>query len=679
MNFFPFGTQYYREPTPLPSEWAKDLKNISKAGYTHIQLRPQWKWHEKEQGNYTFDDIDALMDLAHKNNLKVIIKPMLECAPDWIFRNYEGHRVGFNGIPMPPFSHGAFYVGGWLPCFDNPHVEKYAFEYSKTIAERYNDHPALWFYNAWNEPRSRPAGQCQCEHSKESYRNWLRNKFGTIENMNAIYGKAYTSFELIDPPASANDYVEMLLWRDWATYAVSQHVKIVYDGIKSVDSSKKVMCHVGCCQMINDSLFDSTDDVLNASVVDFYGTSFPVALHPKNLLDMNGANLVGDWLRCVDENFWVQEFYPNEGEWGRPPKKEELRRILWSALSTGTNGFTFWQYRSERLGNETNGWGMREINGNATERSQVCDEIAQKLVKYGSILKDTKRRKPKIAQIFHKDSDVLSRLQSCKEAFMIDEKPGGDNFYKRALAANHFLFGTSLVGGIDFVTWEKDFTDYKAITLASNEIITETMANKLRDYVKAGGNLIIEFPFACRDENTWVSLERPNNKLEDLLGFKEKSRITSDDEVAEFEQLSQITNLPWYIECEPKKDAIIFGKWNTGAPCAVKNKYGKGCVYSLIASPSLVYKGEYSAPANSISKYILSDIGFEHVLPTGLSIKIRENEKHSIMFIFNYSNEDIELNFTMQNREAWDMHNTEIIGDIVKIKHKGYVIICETK
>ena len=42
MDFFPYGVQYYRQPTPLPSEWKEDLKNIKDAGYTHIQLRPQW-------------------------------------------------------------------------------------------------------------------------------------------------------------------------------------------------------------------------------------------------------------------------------------------------------------------------------------------------------------------------------------------------------------------------------------------------------------------------------------------------------------------------------------------------------------------------------------------------------------------------------------------------------------
>ena len=34
-SFFPFGTQYYREPTPLPAEWEGDLLEISRAGYTH--------------------------------------------------------------------------------------------------------------------------------------------------------------------------------------------------------------------------------------------------------------------------------------------------------------------------------------------------------------------------------------------------------------------------------------------------------------------------------------------------------------------------------------------------------------------------------------------------------------------------------------------------------------------
>ncbi len=47
LDFYPYGVQYYRAPTPLPEEWEADLDEIARIGYTHVQYRPQWRWHQK--------------------------------------------------------------------------------------------------------------------------------------------------------------------------------------------------------------------------------------------------------------------------------------------------------------------------------------------------------------------------------------------------------------------------------------------------------------------------------------------------------------------------------------------------------------------------------------------------------------------------------------------------------
>ncbi len=669
LDFFPYGVQYYRQPTPLPKEWAEDLKNIKAAGYTHIQLRPQWKWAERVEGKYLFDDIATLMDLAYKNDLKVIIKPMVECAPDWIFALYGGSRVGFRGVPIPPIAHGAFYVGGWLPCFDNPKVKEGAANFAKALASRFKDHPALWFYNAWNEPRSRPTGQCQCEHSKKAYREYLKKRFHTIEELNEFYQKAYTSFEFIDPPCSATDYVEMTLWREWAGVAVSEHVKNVYDAIKSVDPEKIVMCHVGGCQMVNDPLDDTTNDMLNASVVDFYGTSFPVALEPKTVEEISMPMIIGDWLRRVDKNFWIQEFYPCQEEWGKEPEDSNLRRLLWLSIATGCKGWTYWQYRSERVGNESNGWGMREISGEETNRSRVCDDIGQKLKEIGSVLVKAERKPVQVAQIYHTKEDLLSRLEEWKENFVDEDKRGVPYKYRKSLVMGHINFNSCLENGMDFVTWDDDFSKYKLICCEGEEIISPEMAEKLKEYVRAGGNLFVEYPFGERDINTWVSPKRPNNGLEELLGiretalYRENHRASIDNVVFE--------DIPIYIKAKVVGEPKVFGHWDTGEPCAFENSFGKGKVFTVI-SPVSFAKGQGDFTISHIAKYIYNNIGIGPVLPEGLFKIEREGKEGSITFIFNFSEKSQALN--IQNSKTVDSDKCEIQGDKVKIDKGGFAV-----
>ena len=74
------GTQYYRSPTPLPEEWEGDLARMGDFHLDIIQIRINWRNNELRENEYTFDDVDRLMELAEKYNKKVVIKFLLDIA-----------------------------------------------------------------------------------------------------------------------------------------------------------------------------------------------------------------------------------------------------------------------------------------------------------------------------------------------------------------------------------------------------------------------------------------------------------------------------------------------------------------------------------------------------------------------------------------------------------------------
>ena len=61
-------------------------------GLDLMQIRLQWRQNERKEGSYTFDDVDMLFTLAEKYDREVIIKFMLEDAPQYIFEKYGGYR-----------------------------------------------------------------------------------------------------------------------------------------------------------------------------------------------------------------------------------------------------------------------------------------------------------------------------------------------------------------------------------------------------------------------------------------------------------------------------------------------------------------------------------------------------------------------------------------------------------
>ena len=87
-DHIPLGFQYYRAPTPAPSEWEKDLSRLASDGYDTVKLWLQWRWNEPEEGVYDFSDIDELMRLCVKYKLKAVLNLILDVTPVWLDRKY---------------------------------------------------------------------------------------------------------------------------------------------------------------------------------------------------------------------------------------------------------------------------------------------------------------------------------------------------------------------------------------------------------------------------------------------------------------------------------------------------------------------------------------------------------------------------------------------------------------
>ena len=199
------ATQYYRAPTPLRDEWENDITNMSELSIDTFQIRINWRWNERVEGIYDFSDVDELFDIAERQGKKVIVKFLLECAPQYVFDKYGGTIIGPKGELIRGGSHGAFY-SGWKPCFTNPDVRKRASLFVEEVTKRYRDRKSLILYNAWNEIRNKPVEECFCPHCRAAFGRYLKEKFGTIERLNSYYGAAEESFENIALPSMPHGY-----------------------------------------------------------------------------------------------------------------------------------------------------------------------------------------------------------------------------------------------------------------------------------------------------------------------------------------------------------------------------------------------------------------------------------------------------------------------------------------
>jgi beta-galactosidase len=122
-NYFPFGSQYYRAPSPHKEEWDRDLKNMSQAGFNIIKFWIQWRWNNPAEGEYYFDDIEKLMDLSAKYKLRVMLNTIFDVAPAWIYEKYsDASMITLGGKVIGPQTQPHRQIGGLGYCFNNDKV-----------------------------------------------------------------------------------------------------------------------------------------------------------------------------------------------------------------------------------------------------------------------------------------------------------------------------------------------------------------------------------------------------------------------------------------------------------------------------------------------------------------------------------------------------------------------------
>ncbi len=462
------------------------------------------------------------------------------------------------------------------------------------------------------------------------------------------------------------------MWRQWAAYAVAEQVKFIERAIRSVDSEKPVMVHAGGCNVARDPACDASDDLLNSASTDRYGFSMNVPYSPGTPLEYNEVEFQSSWLRRVDPDYWCHEFYGKSPKWGKITDPSILKRHIWMAIAAGCGGFTFWEYRTVRMGIMSAGFGLRDLDGAETETSRVCEAAVRIINKKGRLLKQTRRPKARVALLHCTQSDLLQRLLAMKTWLGNAQNvmPDVDYPYKNAIRSAHLGYqgnGES----VDWVIPGDDLSAVKLLHLSCIEIVSSSTAEWLKQYVKTGGVLVIEHPFAARDEKTWLNMKRPGYGLDILCGCYEKKRIalpenTDSREIAAFNNGLQVSAKVWRVELELLGDGETIAHWKNGRIAAVRNSFGQGLVYTLGANCSLSYNGQWDDSIFDLSSWILNDAGLE---PTDtdrdrqLWIRKRVGSEVEIWFIFNVSKDAKQISLPQRPITVWQAVNAAQTGE----------------
>ena len=215
-----------------PEVLEKDIELMKKSGCNAMSVGIfAWSKLEPKENEYDFEWLDKIIDNLYANGVYTVLATPSGAMPAWMAEKYpEIRRVHEDGIR-------ARYGERHNNCFSSPIYRRKVTEMDTRLAERYSSHPGVVLWHISNEYN---VGDCHCELCKQNFRNWLKDKYGTIENLNnkwwnGFWSHRYQHFGQIDPPGGHGENGSNPLRIDWMrfkNYILRDFVQVEIDALK---------------------------------------------------------------------------------------------------------------------------------------------------------------------------------------------------------------------------------------------------------------------------------------------------------------------------------------------------------------------------------------------------------------------------------------------------------------
>ncbi len=577
---------------------AEDVRLMREAGVNFVRVgESTWANWEPADGVFEFAWIDRVLDAMHAAGIRVMVGTPTYAIPPWLVQAHpdimvpalDGRRTGY----------------GARQNFDVTHPEyvRRAERLVCVVVEHVRDHPAVIGYQVQNEAKGYGTAS---EHAQGLFRQRLREKFGTVAELNrrwllTFWSQRLASFdEFIISPAWTNPCT-LLEWRRFqqslATATIRREAELVRELMRPG-------------QFITEN-FDfwwrreqstgpnpEVDHFLAAPALDAAGID--VYHDMQDAFDGHTIAFCGEWARSLlpGRNHLVLETNAQgKGlQFGQfPPHDGQLRQAAFAHVAHGARLVAYWPWHSIHAGNETYWKGILSHDLEPNRLYREMKRIAGEFAALGESLRGL-QREAEVAILHSHDS----------QSALLDRPFSPQVSYADWLLQLHRgLFERSL--DCDFITErETDLGRYRLIVVPCLYIADDAVLGRLVDYVRAGGHLVLGFKSGFCNPDAQVRACRMPGALREICGF-------SYQEFCNIPRLSLrpnawpvsaaenwATDFMEYLQLEGAEalawpDHPEFGKY----PLVTRHRIGTGCVTYLggVLSPALTGEILFAAAA----------------------------------------------------------------------------------
>ena len=499
-----YGAAYYDEYMPT-SRVDEDMRLMKDAGMNVIRIAEStWSTWEPREGEFDFTSLHRMLRGAKKYGIDVIVGTPTYAIPPWLARKYPDILAETHSGPSR-------YGHRQNMDITHPGYRFHCERIIRRLMEEVQQYDHVIGFQLDNE--TKPYDTCG-SRAQQLFRQWLMDKFGTVENLNRTFGLAYWSNslgsweDLPDVRGTINNSLaaeyeafqrnlvtEFLLWQRSIVDEYRREDQFV---THNFDYEWRDYSH---------ALQPDADQFRAARAVTVAGCDIyhPTASH------LTGAEISfgGDLARGLKggENFFVLETQA-QGPVGRLPWPGQLRLQAFAHIANGANMVEYWHWHSIHNAIECHWKGVLSHDFTPGAVYQEAKTIGADFARLSPRLKNLQRRGDVAFLVSNRS------LTGLKHSYAFAGPNYGDIL--RWLYDSFFRLNVS-VDILDDTA--RDFSGYKLVVTPGLYCGSDALLEALREYVRGGGQLLSSFRSFFCDENLKIRTACQPGGLTDVFGM----------------------------------------------------------------------------------------------------------------------------------------------------------------
>lgn len=617
------GVAYY------PEHWDvkmidEDIRRMKEMGVNTVRIGEfAWNLMEPKEGKFDFSYFDMVIKKLKNVGIKIIFGTPTATFPAWLALKHPSILSKDENMQVRVFGGRRQY------CYNSEVYRQYSNRIVTKLVEHYKNEEAIICWQVDNEFGHEGSDMCYCENCQNKFKDFLKNKYGTIDKLNKEYGtifwgQTYNSFEEVPVPLKTITVHNPALLLDWArfrSYSLNDFANeqiLIVRRIKGEHQSITTNIPGG----FFNKWFNHEETVNNLDFVSY--DNYPVWGGQREPLHRAQIAMAHDFIRGLkNKNYWiVEELMGAQGHTviGYLPRPNQAKMWAYQALAHGCTDMLFFRWRGMTKGAEQFCYGIIDHNNKSGRKYKEVQSFIQEVNCYEDLFKS--KIKSEIAVLYDYDNIWSWRFQP--QSFEFD-------FTKELMRLYTPFY--NLNTNIDVIPVNRDFNKYKVLLIPVLQIIDDKLGNRLKRFVERGGIIVFSFRTGIKDKNNNMHFGKivPCN-VADIAGIEidEVESLQKGQEVdivgiGKFKGKSGKCGV-WRDIITPTVSKVLYkydDKFYSDKACVTVNNYGKGQVYYI---------------GGGVDIEIIQDIAKDIVIEQ--NIRYIESEEGLEVYVKDYNNEE---------------------------------------